>query len=318
MNIPDGVVPERFHPTTFDAGIPQVELPCYDPACSAEPGEACGSFCTHGEPNPAPGHEDLVPVEPGAYAVRHCPRCSGSGKDSASPDRANCRCRVDVLDELQMRAGKLYRQAQTEGEDDAARTLAEVRRLDAEALVAALTELGVSARVHLGSSPVYAVVIDTKFGRIFAGLDPDDDRRVLVQRVDATQWSMRVLGDVRTIAWTLRNQVPELAREGDRLDWVVAIMPVFAPDAVVCFVGRETPADQPCPFCSLGSVVCPGLRSHMWEVRNQYRGAPVTAIFGAFPVPADTPTGNAEAAQALDDAIRPLAHMVWRGALDIT
>jgi hypothetical protein len=318
MNIPDDVVPERFHPTTFDAGIPQVELPCYDPACSAEAGEACGSFCTHGEPNPAPGHEDLMPVDSGAFAVRHCPRCSGSGKDAASPDQADCRCRVDALHELEMRAGKLYRQAQDQDDEQAARTLAEVRRLDAEALVTALAELNVSARVHLGSAPVYAVVIDTKFGRIFAGLDLDDNRRVLVQRVDATQWELRVLGDVRTIAWTLRHRVPELAHDGDRLHWVVAVMPRFTTDAAVCFVGRELPAGQPCPSCGLGSVVCPGLRAHMWEARNQYRDSPVTAVFGAIPMPADAPIGNAEAARAIDQAIRPLVHLVWRGDLVIT
>jgi hypothetical protein len=87
---------------------------------------------------------------------------------------------------------------------------------------------------------------------------------------------------------------------------------------VVRFVGREQPADQPCPFCSFGSAACPGPRTHMWEIRNQYRGAPVTAIFGALPVPADTPTGNGEADQAIGDAIRPLVDMIWRGALDIT
>jgi hypothetical protein len=315
MNISEGVLPERFHSTTFDAGIPPVELPCY--GCSAEPGEACGAFCNYGDPDPDPAHEHLVPVEPGGYAVRQCPRCSGSGKDSASPERADCRCRVDALRELEMRAGSLYRQAQTEDEDDATRTLAEVRRLDAEALVTALAELHVSARVHLGSAPVYAVVIDTKFGRIFAGLDRYD-RRVLVQRGDSTQWSLSAFGDVRLIAWTLRHRVPELAHDGDRMDWVVAIMPDFAPNAVVHFVGREQPTDQPCPFCSFGSAACPGPRTHMWEIRNQYHGAPVTAIFGALPVPADTPTGNGEADQAIGDAIRPLVDMIWRGALDIT
>jgi hypothetical protein len=83
--LPDGVVLERFDPAALEAGIPQVKLPGGDPACTAEPGQRCGSFCTHGEPNPAPGDEDLVRVDWGRYAVRHCPRCKGTGQDSREP-----------------------------------------------------------------------------------------------------------------------------------------------------------------------------------------------------------------------------------------
>lgn len=317
MNIPDGVVPERFHPTTFRAGIPQVELPCYDPACMAKPGQPCDSFCTHGEPDPAPGHEHLVPVDSGMFAVRHCPRCSGSGKDAASPNQMDCRCRVDALCELEMRAGALCWQAKDQDAVQAALTLAEARRLEAEALVTALAEVGVPARVHLGRAPVYSVAIDTKFGRVFAGFD-HDDRRVRVQRVDATQWSLRVLGDVRTVARTLRDRVPELASDGDRLDWVVAVMPRHTTDAAVVFVGRDCPTGQSCPACSRGSLVCPGLRTHMWDARNERVDSPVTIVFAALPMPADAPRGNVEAWRAIDEAIRPLVHLVWRGDLIIT
>lgn len=318
MNIPDGVVPERFHPTTFGAGISQAELPCYDPACMAKPDEACESFCTHGEPDPAPGHEDLVPVDSGMFAVRHCPRCSGSGKDTASPNRANCRCRVDALRELEMHAGALYWQARDQDDEQAARTLAEARRLDAEALVTALTELDVSAGVHLESEPIYCVAIETTFGRILVGFD-HDDHRVLIRRVDGTQWSLRaLLGSVRSVAWTLRDSVPELARDGDRLDWVVAIMPRNATEAAVVFVGRDCPIGQSCPDCSRGSLVCSGLRTHLWDARNQYRNSPVTTVFAALPMPADAPRGNVEAWRAIDEAIRPLVHLVWHGDLIIT
>lgn len=318
MNISDSVVPERFHPTTFDAGIPQFELTCYDPACMSEPGEACSPWCTHGEPDPAPGHEDLVPVDSGEFAVRHCPRCNGSGKDAASPAREDCRCRVEAMRELEMHAGALYRQARSQDGEQAARTLAKARRLDAEALITALTELDVAARVDLDSAPAYCVAIDTKFGRILAGLD-HDAHRVLVRRVDGTQWSLRaLLGSVRSVAWTLRDQVPELAREGDRLDWVVAIMPTIAPHAAVVYVGRDCPTGPSCPGCSQGDAVCPGLYTHMWDARKQYDGHPVIAVFGALPMPADSPRGNVKAWVATDEAIRPLAQLIWSGDLIIT
>lgn len=314
---PEDIVPERFHPSTVKAGLPQIDLPCYDPSCMAEPGEECGPFCTHGEPPAAPGRGDLVLVTRGEFAVRCCPRCSGTGRDSASPDRSGCRCRVDSLSALEMRAVDLYEQTKEQNKKQAARTLAAGRRCDAYALVAALRELKVSARVHMGSATVYSVVIDTRFGRIYAGIARGAAERLHVQRVDATQWNIDAWGDVRAIARTLCSTVPELARKGDRLDWMVAIVPTNANAAALCWVGREAPGTR-CRFCVDHTSACPGMRAHMWEARNRWRMSPVAVVFGAIPMPAESPQARVPGAEALDEAIRPIVHMVTRRELIIT
>lgn len=214
MEIPAHVVPERFHPTAMAVGLPQLALPCGDPACAAEPGEECGPFCTHGDAG-SPSRGDLVAVVPGSFAVRTCPRCAGTGEDRTSPNAAECRCQVDSLEALELRAADLAERASKQHPDQARRSNALARRCLAHALVAALREQGVIAHVRRSR----LVTVETPRGPLCVSVDPTAPGRATIRRTDRTRWRLRTPTAARPLAAQLGLVVPELTHPSG--PWVV-------------------------------------------------------------------------------------------------
>ncbi|SHG74977.1 hypothetical protein [Streptoalloteichus hindustanus] len=165
-DLPDHVAPERFHHCALTAGIPPISLPCGDPACDAQPGQPCSPFRAHGDAQPV-SRAQLRRVRAGGYAVRTCPRCQGSGHDPCDPTRSPCRCAVDGVEALNLRALDLiHRILRAPDPEEETRLRTQAHRCLAHAVAAALRAHGVSALVRSYGPTGYVLRLDTPHGPV--------------------------------------------------------------------------------------------------------------------------------------------------------
>ncbi|CAL9677551.1 hypothetical protein SUDANB95_07876 (plasmid) [Actinosynnema sp. ALI-1.44] len=148
--------------------------------------------------------------------MRTCPRCTGTGKDRTSPDAAECRCQVDSLEALELRAADLAERASKQQHpDEARRSNALARRCLAHALVAALREQGVTAHIR----PSRLVTLETPRGPLRVSVGPAAPGQATIRRTDGTRWRLRTRTAARPLAAQLGLVVPESTHPAG--PWVV-------------------------------------------------------------------------------------------------
>ena len=294
--------------------------------CGTEVGKACDAFCSIGRAEHV-DFEDLIMAASGVFAAIDCPDCEGSGREGSgregsgeitSSERRACRCLVASLEALSLRAAEFYERARAMADEWDGKSARRFRTLahgcDTTALAAALRELDVPATVHHFGY----VTITTPFGDVLVGGD-DELQHLWVIRSDGTAWQLDTVGDVRTIATTLRRCLPELsATEGDRLVWLIAMMSKAPDRTVVWLIGRDARAYLQCGFCEPElSENCGNPKLHAAQARAQYGAESATVVFGAFPM-ADAPDEMHALMQAEASVANACAELVGKHALVIT
>jgi len=300
------------------------ELPCDDPSCDADPGELSGAFWAVGDAG-VPSRGDLVRVARSLFAVKDCPRCGGTGKNAAaSHDTGACRCLVDSLGALELRADELHERAREIATSDpqmAQGLWLLAQRCDSAALAAALRERLLPAGVldHSVAGPV-AVVI-TRFG-IVVLRHQRGQSQVLVRRTDGTDWLLSTDGSARGAAAAVGSTVPELAHEGSHLLWLVAQVTVgdSRPRFTVVWASLAPVPGQPCRHCAATHIAdrCPSLRIHMMRAVERSQRPPTITVFGAFPVATDVAPGHVIPDEVIDEAVATTVRLIQDGRLTIT
>ncbi|WP_158886178.1 hypothetical protein [Amycolatopsis anabasis] len=294
--------------------------------CGAEYGEVCRPFCTVDDVGVV-GTADLVPVEGGRYAVKHCGRCQGGGRDQADLILATpCRCLVDRITYLDLRAEEHLEKANRAlaaggAPRRAARHTVLARRWKLLALAAALRGLRVDAYADAHKNLVLA---KTSHGTVQICLPIDLHSATLITRTDGTLWHLKNpagMDEARIVAWHLRWQVPELASPRGQLCWTVAVtakpgQPWRRPEVLGVFP-RGPLATSTCQHTGAAPMkpCCPG-----WKASRLARHLDTLAsavVIGAFPVPSDTPQAPATFEHAARQAILNTANLVASGDLAI-
>ncbi len=308
--------------TTHDSttnGLTPSELPWVDPTCNTSPS---GPFFS-GDGG-APARADLVRVARSQFAVTNCQCCAGTGKDPVTPlDTGNCRCVVDSLGALELRADELQTRARDIAATDpqAAHSLGLLaQRCSSAALAAALRDRLVPAGVldHSLAGPVVAVI--TRFGILVMRQQPDQ-AQVLVRRTDSTDWLLSTDGTARGAAATVGSTVPELAHEGHHLLWLVAQTTTTDSERrfTVLWAGMAPTPGHTCHHCAATHISgrCPSLRIHMMRAAENSQRPPVITVFGAFPVTEDVAPGHVIPDDVIDEAIATTVRLIRDGRLTI-
>lgn len=177
-------------------------LPCGE--CGASEGEACDFWCTWADPG-AVTVADLVATGNHAYAVRHCQRCQGDGRDLTDAERPQCRCVRDLIDYFDLRVSDLHERLRDLSEDadsERERLADQQRRWSALALAFALRELDLTAFVGAQGT----VTLWTTSGSVhiavpavgFVAIDFNDGTHLT--------WTVPpVQDDPRAVAWAIQK-----------------------------------------------------------------------------------------------------------------
>ncbi|WP_037719327.1 hypothetical protein [Streptomyces sp. AA4] len=258
--------------------------------CGAEPGEPCDSLCDEVVNDFSAA--DLVPVADAhrTYAVKHCPRCLGRGRDRTEPDPDKfCRCVLDWIDVLDLRADELLDSADDAYDEGGLIEHVRVTKLAVRwrtlGLAAALRETGHNARADVLTGTVR---VTTVFGAVRIAITASGLR---VKRTDGTEWDCYDGRKSRPLAMTARSVIPELAARSGTMLWIATATakPGYAyrrPEVLGVDPSGEADRSR-CRHTATAPVgdCCSEARAKRAAQRLDIPGARV--VVGAFPVPAD-------------------------------